>query len=161
MKTLSAALKLTASFFKVLGDRSIKRIIEDAGKGILQDGETHTYKNYDRFSHADYKSRRMAGYRVPRLKQYKGKSITSTQTKAVDLTVTGSMFRSANPIKATPESVVIRYREGDKVQGNAEHGYPVDTLRDKNLDLAAQDIEKEIGKDIDKWSREHLKFEIG
>ena len=93
-----------------LGGKLVTRIIEDAGKGISQDGDGDKFPPY---RSKKYKELKKAG------KLVKGVGI-SRQVNPPDLRLTGTMLGSLKVQRATTESVEINYRDGEKVIGHSK-----------------------------------------
>ena len=162
-----------------LGGKLVTRIIEDADKGISQDSDGKPFPPYSK-RNADvgwrtiktkggfkrifidsYHNLKKSGKAAP-----KGVS-SSRQVSPPNLRLTGTMLGSISPKRATTKSVEIHYREGEKVQGNANPPSRLKKgkrniygLNDKNWDFAKDYIDSIIDEKITKFNRKKVILEV-
>ena len=159
-----------------LGGKLITRIVEDADKGISQDGNGEKFPPY---------SKKNAGVGWKTIKTKKGnRSVfidsyfnlkkegklvkgvgVSRQTNPPNLRLTGEMLNSLKVQKATTESVEINYRSGLKVIGHSEKrgNKPkrnIYGLNKKNEQFVKDFIEEEIDDRIVKFHKKKIIIDI-
>ena len=138
-----------------LGGKLVTRIVEDADKGISQDGDGDKFPPY---RSKKYKELKKAG------KLVKGVGI-SRQVNPPDLRLTGEMLNSLKVQKATTESVEVNYRSGLKVIGHSKKrgNKPkrnIYGLNKKNEQFVRDFIEEEIDERIIKFYKKRIIFDI-
>ena len=138
-----------------LGGKLVTRIIEDADKGISQDSDGKPFPPYKGTYAIKKKSGRVISVGADR------------QVSPPNLRLTGTMLGSISPKRATKESVEIHYREGEKVQGNANPPSRLKKgkrniygLNDKNWDFAKDYIDSIIDEKITKFNRKKVILEV-
>ena len=149
--------KLKKEKWAKLGGKLVTRIIEDAGKGISQDGsgESRDFKAYS----YDYAVKKKAGKAAP-----KGVS-ADRQTSPPNLRLTGEMLGSLKVQRATTESVEINYRSGLKVLGHSEKrgNKPkrnIYGLNNKNQEFVKDYINDEIDENITKYFKKKIIIDV-
>lgn len=144
-------VKFSTSFWIKVGSFVVRRIREDAGRGVFQTDEP-VKKTYSK-DYAELKERRFRaktknryknlyggesgkkilervkianGRKGERLEQYKGVSIVSTNTSFVDMTATGQTLRGLHVVEGSVTekgvSVAFHPRDIDKIVGNQKPG---------------------------------------
>tara|TARA_R110002012_G_scaffold220627_1_gene392292 strand:+ start:833 stop:1309 length:477 start_codon:yes stop_codon:yes gene_type:complete len=149
--------KIKRSQWQELGGSIARRIVEDADKGISQDG-SGTSRDFKEYSFA-YAKKKAAGKAGP-----KGVS-TSKQVSPPNLRLTSEMLNSIKAQKATSNSVEINYRSGLKVLGHSKRrgNKPkrnIYGLNDKNQKHVKDFIENVIDDRIIKFNKKKIVFKI-
>ncbi len=145
----------------LLGYYAIKLIRNDMKKGIFQnDTKNHKYSK----TYAKYKKNDMRKFgrgkdkkgRGERLKQYKGVSITSHETKFVNLILTGSLMRNITA-QDLNNGVRINFAGKDtgKILGAQELDRDIVQLREENQEKVTKLAEKLFANDVENG----IKFE--
>jgi len=170
-------VKFKKSQWLKLGGKLATRIVEDADKGISQDGDGDKFPPY---------SKRNAGVGWRTIKTKKGnRSIfidsyfnlkkngkatpkgvsASKQTNPPNLRLTGTMLNSLKVQKATTESVEINYRDGEKVLGHSKKrgNKPkrnIYGLNNKNLQFVQDFINENINDNIRKFNKKDIIIDV-
>lgn len=149
--------KIKKSKWAELGGKLVTRIVEDADKGISQDGDGKR-RDFEEYSF-NYAKKKAAGKATP-----KGVS-SSRQTSPPNLRLTGEMLNSLKVQKATTSSVEINYRSGLKVIGHSKKrgNKPkrnIYGLNKKNEQFVKDFIDKEIDDRIIKFHKKKIIFDI-
>jgi len=140
-----------------LGGKLVTRIVLDADKGISQDPNGKKFPPYKE----SYAIKKKAGKATP-----KGVS-SSRQINPPNLRASGKMLGSISAKRATKDSVEIHYREGEKVQGNAnpparlkKKKRNIYGLNDNNWEFAKDYINEIIDKKITKFNKKKVILEV-
>ena len=147
--------KIKKSKWAELGGKLVTRIVEDADKGISQDGSGTKFPAYN----PEYALKKRTGKATP-----KGVS-SSRQTSPPNLRLTGEMLNSLKVQKATTESVEINYRSGLKVIGHSKKrgNKPkrnIYGLNNKNQEFVKNYIEENIDERIVKFYKKKIIFDV-
>jgi hypothetical protein len=148
-------VKFKKSQWLKLGGKLATRIVEDADKGISQDGDGDKFPAYS----TDYSLKKRIGKATP-----KGVS-ASKQTNPPNLRLTGTMLNSLKVQKATTESVEINYRDGEKVIGHSRKrgNKPkrnIYGLNNKNLQFVQDFINDNINDNIKKFNKKDIIIDV-
>jgi len=140
-----------------LGGKLVTRIILDADKGISQDPDGKKFPPYKE----SYAIKKKAGKATP-----KGVS-SSRQINPPNLRASGKMLNSISARRATKDSVEIHYREGEKVQGNAnpparfkKKKRNIYGLNDNNWEFVADFFDNRIDERIVKFNKKDIILEV-
>lgn len=149
--------KFKRSQWLELGGSLARRIVEDADKGISQDGAGNS-RDFKAYSFA-YAKKKATGKAGP-----KGVGV-DRQTSPPNLRLTSEMLNSIKAQKATTDSVEINYRSGLKVLGHSKKrgNKPkrnIYGLNDKNQKHVKDFIENVIDDRIIKFNKKKIKFDI-
>lgn len=141
---IESLLNYDSSFMKkVIGKLVIKEVRKDMANGLMQNNKQKL--PYKSNTYAEYKRRGMERKTDgKRLKAFRGQSISSRQTKHVDMTLTGKT-KSGFGVKSAAVNLLVmafRSRDAKKVKGNQKHGYDLIGLNDKNKRLIVDELLK-------------------
>ena len=141
-------LKLPKSLWAKVGGQTATRIVKDAdkGKGYKKDFKAYTPE------YAKLKAAGKAGPKGP------GKS---RQVSPPNLRLTGVMLGSISAQKPKETGVDIVYRDGIKVEWNAEMGRDIYGISDKNTEKITDELSDFIGKQIGKYAKDSITVTIG
>ncbi|MFQ6610706.1 MAG: hypothetical protein ACE5D7_07900 [Fidelibacterota bacterium] len=167
---LADTVKIKPFTWRIIGEKTVTRIVKDSMRGIGQDGEK--FKKYSK-NYAKAKGSGFKNYQV-RFVTHAGKNVkfiagkpsrlkgvsVDRQTNPPNLRLTGEMHGSLSAQKPTPYGVTIQYGQGEKVTWNKDSGRDIFGVRDKNLDLATKDLGKELDKNIQKYVSTEITYKI-
>ena len=140
----------------ILGETLATKIVQDAEKGISQEGcgKSRDFKEYS----YGYAKKKAAG------KVIKGAG-ADRQVSPPNLRLTGEMLGSIKAQKATTDSVEINFRSGLKVIGHSKKRGKkpkrnIYGLNDKNQQYVKDYISNEIDDRIVKFNKKDIVFDI-
>jgi len=161
--------KITRGLFKQAAEKAKSLIILDASKGKFQNDKSgFSYASPENpYSYVRYKARSMRKYgrglkktgRGDRIKGFKGKSLDTT-TSFVNMKLTGETLRRISA-KSIKDGFKLVFANGDIIEGNAERGYVLADLRDKNYRVIEDMIGRQLDKNINAYTVKAETFEIG
>lgn len=176
-KTLSGVVRIPKKKMLIIAGQLVRKIRNDAVKGIMQDGKRglqYSTKSKKGRSQDTYKARKARGMRKlnPQLGKEPGEvryfglkgGHINTNTKFINLKLTGNMIRSLieNASQTTKEQIVLTYLgEGAKVLHNKKAGRNIQSLREKNLIFARDQISERHGKEIKDWAKKPINLTVG
>lgn len=99
-----------------------------------------------------------------RLAAYKGVSIKSNESRFSNMYLTGQTLDSLSPEKITEYGFILAFnpRDAGKIIGNRrKRNRDLVDIREKNLEYLQTEIEKELGRNIDKFTSENISINIG
>ena len=171
-------IQLTASDWKTMLQHCVQQIRADMKLGIMQDGKTNL--QYLSAQYKKYKANKMKQLKYgrglydpetntimrgkakkkgqPRLWNYYGKAIESTNTAYVDMTLTGDLKKGLKVKSVNESGGMIGYEPEDakKLQGNRRYGREIvglneankDKLKDEIVDIFKKNAVTILSKDI-------------
>lgn len=136
MFNLSNILNIPYNKAKEIGQKTVQDIYEDFKAGLFQNGQSGL--QYISQQYKRYKANGMNRFvKKGRLKAYYGRTIESTNTSYVDMTLTGRLKKGLHLKGFSKGSWLFSYRPEDagKIEGNQKYGREVVGLNDKNKEL--------------------------
>ena len=140
-------------FMKELGAIMKDRIILDADEGKFQNN-----KKKLKYKSADYKMRKKAGKAIS-LKKKKNVS-ADTQTSFVNMRLSGDTLNRMQSV-VTNKGFDITYSNGEIVLGNANRGYDLYGLSNKNFAYLANQMEGELQRKIRLYEADDIEINLG
>ena len=157
---LGDVLKIQPNDWMRLGELIAKWVRKDMEKGVMQnDTQGHRYSR----QYARYKANEMRRFTDgKRLKQYYASPIESTQTSYVDMTLTGRLKRSLQPLRALSNGVRMAFGSENtgKILGGQKLGRDVVGLNENNQKKTLEWIASQIDEKIEDWEKEEIKINI-
>jgi hypothetical protein len=135
---IQALLKASAKKMKILAQDAIDRIQLDASGGIFQSGSEQGPTGFAGRYNKQYEKYKRNGMRRfsdnKKLKAYRGRRSTNTETRVVNMKLTGDTFRGMTARgKADVGQIAYRPEHTKLVLGNQDRGYDIYNLSPKNL----------------------------
>ena len=149
-------VKIKRDTFKKAGELAKSRIIEDANNGVFQNDKASVPKYSD--TYRNYKVRGMVGFRGKKLKQYKGKSINTSPKP--NMRLTGETLRRI-AVKNIKNGFRLIFARGGIVEGNADKGYDIYDLNDKNYNSIMNFIANRLDINIKKYTEKPITIKVG
>ena len=149
-------VKIKRDTFKKAGELAKSRIIEDANNGVFQNDKASVPKYSD--TYRNYKVRGMVGFRGKKLKQFKGKS-TNTSPKP-NMRLTGETLRRI-AVRNIKNGFRLIFARGGIVEGNADKGYDIYDLNDKNYNSIMNFIANRLDINIKKYTEKPITIKVG
>ena len=149
-------VKIKRDTFKKAGELAKSRIIEDANNGVFQNDKASVPKYSD--TYRNYKVRGMVGFRGKKLKQYKGKSINTSPKP--NMRLTGETLRRI-AVKNIKNGFRLIFARGGIVEGNANRGYDIYDLNDKNYNSIMNFIANRLDINIKKYTEKPITIKVG
>ena len=149
--------KIPRNIFKKAGELAKSRIIEDADKGIFQNNRQNF--KYKSKTYRRYKSNAMTGANKTKLKAFRGKS-TNTKVNNVNMRLTGETLRRI-AVKNIKNGFRLIFARGGIVEGNADKGYDIYDLNDKNYNSIMNFIANRLDINIKKYTEKPITIKVG
>ena len=149
-------VKIKRDTFKKAGELAKSRIIEDANNGVFQNDNASVPKYSD--TYRNYKVRGMVGFRGKKLKQYKGKSINTSPKP--NMRLTGETLRRI-AVRNIKNGFRLIFARGGIVEGNANRGYDIYDLNDKNYNSIMNFIANRLDINIKKYTEKPITIKVG
>ena len=150
-------VKIKRDTFKKAGELAKSRIIEDADKGVFQNNRSgFGYKNR---TYKKYKQKGMTGASGSKLKAFRGKS-TNTKVNNVNMRLTGETLRRI-AVKNIKNGFRLIFARGGIVEGNANRGYDIYDLNDKNYNSIMNFIANRLDINIKKYTEKPITIKVG
>ena len=149
-------VKIKRDTFKKAGELAKSRIIEDANNGVFQNDKASVPKYSD--TYRNYKVRGMVGFRGKKLKQYKGKSINTSPKP--NMRLTGETLRRI-AVRNIKNGFRLIFARGGIVEGNADKGYDIYDLNDKNYNSIMNFIANRLDINIKKYTEKPITIKVG
>ena len=149
-------VKIKRDTFKKAGELAKSRIIEDANNGVFQNDKASVPKYSD--TYRNYKVRGMVGFRGKKLKQYKGKSINTSPKP--NMRLTGETLRRI-AVRNIKNGFRLIFARGGIVEGNANKGYDIYDLNDKNYNSIMNFIANRLDINIKKYTEKPITIKVG
>ena len=149
-------VKIKRDTFKKAGELAKSRIIEDANNGVFQNDKASVPKYSD--TYRNYKVRGMVGFRGKKLKQYKGKSINTSPKP--NMRLTGETLRRI-AVRNIKNGFRLIFARGGIVEGNANRGYDIYDLNDKNYNSIMNFIANRLDINIKKYTEKPITIKVG
>ena len=149
-------VKIKRDTFKKAGELAKSRIIEDANNGVFQNDKATVPKYSD--TYRNYKVRGMVGFRGKKLKQYKGKSINTSPKP--NMRLTGETLRRI-AVRNIKNGFRLIFARGGIVEGNADKGYDIYDLNDKNYNSIMNFIANRLDINIKKYTEKPITIKVG
>ena len=149
-------VKIKRDTFKKAGELAKSRIIEDANNGVFQNDKASVPKYSD--TYRNYKVRGMVGFRGKKLKQYKGKSINTSPKP--NMRLTGETLRRI-AVRNIKNGFRLIFARGGIVEGNADRGYDIYDLNNKNYNSIMNFIANRLDINIKKYTEKPITIKVG
>ena len=149
-------VKIKRDTFKKAGELAKSMIIEDANNGVFQNDKASVPKYSD--TYRNYKVRGMVGFRGKKLKQYKGKSINTSPKP--NMRLTGETLRRI-AVRNIKNGFRLIFARGGIVEGNANRGYDIYDLNDKNYNSIMNFIANRLDINIKKYTEKPITIKVG
>ena len=149
-------VKIKRDTFKKAGELAKSRIIEDANNSVFQNDKAKVPKYSD--TYRNYKVRGMVGFRGKKLKQYKGKSINTSPKP--NMRLTGETLRRI-AVRNIKNGFRLIFARGGIVEGNADKGYDIYDLNDKNYNSIMNFIANRLDINIKKYTEKPITIKVG
>ena len=151
MKAQDVAM-FSRRFMGELGAIMKDRIIFDADRGVFQNN-----KKKLKYKSAEYKMRKKAGKAL----SGKRKGVSAdTQTSFVNMRLSGDTLNRMQSV-VTNKGFDITYTNGEIVLGNAEHGYNLYGLNNRNFAFLANQMEGELQRKIRLYEADDIEINLG
>lgn len=182
-------IKLPVSLMKTLAQKTKQAIKADALQGIFQNDVSNSplSKQYARYKanfmkrftkggklkdfdpSQDFRGKRLYGKKKRtdkgvNISGLKGVSIKSNESRFSNMYLTGQTLDSLSPEKITEYGFILAFnpRDTGKIIGNRQkRNRDLVNIREKNLEYLRTEIEKELGRNIDKFTSENISINIG
>ena len=149
-------VKIKRDTFKKAGELAKSKIIEDANNGVFQNDKASVPKYSD--TYRNYKVRGMVGFRGKKLKQYKGKSINTSPKP--NMRLTGETLRRI-AVRNIKNGFRLIFARGGIVEANADIGYDIYDLNNKNYNSIMNFIANRLDINIKKYTEKPITIKVG
>ena len=149
-------VKIKRDTFKKAGELAKSKIIEDANNGVFQNDKPSVPKYSD--TYRNYKVRGMVGFRGKKLKQYKGKSINTSPKP--NMRLTGETLRRI-AVRNIKNGFRLIFARGGIVEANADIGYDIYDLNNKNYNSIMNFIANRLDINIKKYTEKPITIKVG
>jgi len=140
-------------FMEEMGQITVGRIKSDANDGKFQNNKSKL-----KYKSLEYKARKKAGKAIP-LKKKKNVS-ADTQTSFVNMRLSGDTLNRMQSV-VTNKGFDITYSNGEIVLGNANRGYDLYGLSNKNFAFLANQMEGELQRKIRLYEADDIEINLG